>query len=189
MSRQFLVTPMAQAMNGNSSLARDPLEIIAHDHILQIQICDAMERIADGLPDDIDRRLCVQVATCLKYDLPIHHLEEETGLFPLLLQRADPARQIGLVLDRLASEHDMDAEFAGEIAESLDLLGRGERVTNSEMIGYMLRGFFERYRRHIHWEEELVMPIARECLSAVDLNALSKQMEEIRQAHASGNAV
>jgi hemerythrin-like domain-containing protein len=172
---------MVSASNGRSSLARDPLDIIAHDHTVQLQICDAMERIADGLPDDVDRRLCAQVAACLKYDLPLHHLDEENALFPLLRARAQPEQQIDIILGRLASEHDMDTELADEIAECLELLGRGERVLNAEMMGYMLRGFFERYRRHIHWENELVMTVARRCLTPEDLELLALQMNRLRR--------
>ena len=71
-----------------SPLARNPLDMIASAHAVQVQMCDAMERIADGLPDEVDRRLCAQVASCLQFDLPVHHHDEETALFPLLRRRA-----------------------------------------------------------------------------------------------------
>jgi hypothetical protein len=49
------------------------------------------------------------------------------------------------------------------------------------MLGYMLRGFFERYRRHVHWENTLIMPLARLRLSDIDLASLNAQMETNRQ--------
>jgi hemerythrin-like domain-containing protein len=49
------------------------------------------------------------------------------------------------------------------------------------MLGYMLRGFFERYRRHVHWENTLIMPIARRRLGPEDLEALSARMEMNRR--------
>ena len=161
--------------------ARNPLDMIAHAHAVQVQMCDAMERIADGLPDDVDRRLCAQVASCLQFDLPLHHHDEETALFPLLRERAVPEDRLMEILDRLASEHSSDTDFASEIAESLELLGQGGRSGNPDMLGYMLRGFFERYRRHVHWENTLVMPIARIRLTLEDLAALSAQMETNRR--------
>ncbi len=161
--------------------ARNPLDMIAHAHAVQVQMCDAMERIADGLPDDVDRRLCAQVASCLQFDLPLHHHDEETALFPLLRERAVPEDKLMEILDRLASEHSSDTDFASEIAESLELLGQSGRSGNPDMLGYMLRGFFERYRRHVHWENTLVMPIARIRLTLEDLAALSAQMETNRR--------
>jgi hemerythrin-like domain-containing protein len=157
--------------------ARNPLDMIAHAHAVQVQMCDAMERIADGLPDEVDRRLCAQVASCLQFDLPLHHQDEETALFPLLRERAAPEDGLQEILDRLAAEHSSDTDFASEIAESLEDLGQGGRAANPDMLGYMLRGFFERYRRHVHWENTLVMPVARIRLTPQDLEALSAQME------------
>lgn len=161
--------------------ARNPLDLIAHAHAIQVQMCDAMERIADGLPDDIDRRLCAQVAACLQFDLPLHHQDEETALFPLLKVRALPDDGLEGILDRLASEHSSDTDFASEIAENLDVLGQGKGTTNPDMLGYMLRGFFERYRRHVQWENALVMPVARLRLTQEDLETLAARMESNRR--------
>ena len=164
-----------------SPLARNPLDMIASAHALQVQMCDAMERIADGLPDEVDRRLCAQVASCLQFDLPLHHHDEEEGLFPLLRKRAKPEDGLDQILERLAAEHSSDNDFASEIAEALETLGQGGRPANPEMLGYMLRGFFERYRRHVHWENQLVMPLARLRLTREDLEALQFQMNENRR--------
>jgi len=162
-------------------LARNPLDMIASAHALQVQMCDAMERIADGLPDEVDRRLCAQVASCLQFDLPLHHHDEEEGLFPLLMKRARPEDGLDQILARLASEHSSDNDFASEIAEALETLGQGGRPANPEMLGYMLRGFFERYRRHVHWENQLVMPLARLRLTREDLAELQATMNENRR--------
>ncbi|MCA3555381.1 hemerythrin domain-containing protein [Aestuariivirga sp.] len=161
--------------------ARNPLDMIASAHALQMQMCDAMERIADGLPDEVDRRLCAQVASWLQFDLPLHHHDEEVGLFPLLRRRASPGDGLDKIIERLAAEHSSDSDFASEIAEALDALGQGGRPANPEMLGYMLRGFFERYRRHVHWENQLVMPLARLRLTAEDLAQLQASMNESRR--------
>jgi hemerythrin-like domain-containing protein len=168
---------MIQVSGERSFLGRNPLDVIAQAHALQVEVCDMLERIADGLPDDVDRRLCAQAASYLKYDLPRHHQDEETGLFPLLKVRARPGDDLDDILDRLAGEHMSDTDFAAEIAESLDIMGRGERIPNPDMTGYMLRGFFERYRRHVHWENTLIMPVARRRLTEEDLAVLSATME------------
>ncbi len=164
-----------------SPFARDPLDVIASAHETQVQMCDAMERIADGLPDEVDRRLCAQVAACLQFDLPLHHHDEETALFPLLRHRARPEDGLDEILERLAQEHSSDNDFASEIAEALETLSQGGRPANPEMLGYMLRGFFERYRRHVHWENTLVMPLARLRLTRDDLAALQASMNQNRR--------
>jgi cytochrome c553 len=50
------------------------------------------------------------------------------------------------------------------------------------MLGYMLRGFFERYRRHVHWENTLVMPLVRRRLTEDDLANLAAIMASNRAA-------
>lgn len=42
-------------------------------------------------------------------------------------------------------------------------------VPNADMLGYMLRGYFESQRRHIAWEDRVVLPAARSVLNAQDL--------------------
>lgn len=179
-SHVLLGLPMTQSFSESAGIARNPLELLAHAHAVQERLCDALERIADGLPDAVDRRLCAEVTATLIYDMPLHHRDEEQALFPLLRQKALAEDQLDDILDRLASEHQSDTDFAGEIAESLEILGRGDKVRNPDMVGYMLRGFFERYRRHLHWENTLVMPLARQRLTDEDLQALAMQMGKNR---------
>lgn len=173
--------PDTAAAEKRKSFARNPLDMIANAHALQVEMCDAMERIADGLPDEVDRRLCAQVASCLHYELPVHHHDEEEALFPLLRERAKPEDGLAEILDRLAAEHASDNDFAAEIAEALETLAQGGRPENPEMLGYMLRGFFERYRRHVHWENTLVMPLARLRLTPEDLELLQSRLNENRR--------
>jgi hypothetical protein len=163
-----------------SGLARNPLDIIAHSHVLQQELCDALERIADGLPDDVDRRLCARAAANLQFDIPLHHRDEEEALFPRLLMRVEPSDGLEEILQRLSAEHAADTDLGAEIAECLDALAHGQRLSNPDMVGYMLRGFFESYRRHIHWENTLVMPLARQRLNEDDFEAIAAVMERNR---------
>jgi hemerythrin-like domain-containing protein len=173
---------MSQALTSETpaSAIHTPLDQIAFAHALLVEMCDAMELIADGLPDEVDLSLCARVASCLAFELPLHHHDEETALFPRLRRRALPEDGIDVILDRLAAEHASDNDFAAEIVEALDTLGQGGTPQNPEMLGYMLRGFFERYRRHVLWESTLVMPLARLRLTAEDLASLRAQMNQNR---------
>ncbi len=77
-------------------------------------------------------------------------------------------------------EHDADTDLGAEIVEWLDHLAEGKRLGNPDMVGYMLRGFFESYRRHINWENTLVMPVARKRFSEEDYTAIAQVMEQNR---------
>jgi hemerythrin-like domain-containing protein len=172
-------SPMPVRFNA-FEIVRCPLDAMARAHASQLEICDCLERIADGLPSDVDRDLCGTVIESLRIDLPIHHRDEEEGLFPLLEERAEPQDNITDVLARLALEHATDESFADELLDSLEALSRGEIPANPDMLGYMLRGFFESYRRHIYWENAIVLPLAQLRLGQSDLVTLSERMAKHR---------
>lgn len=165
-----------------SDLECNPLDALERDHALQMGLCDILEEIADSLPSDINRSRCREAASALRQELPLHHLDEEQGLFPLLRRRAAQSDQFAAIMARLSSEHAADEGFAEELTEELERLGDGFNPTNPEALGYMLRGFFESYRRHIHWENEILLPLARETLTETDLDELSRVMSSHRQA-------
>ncbi|MBL8906238.1 MAG: hemerythrin domain-containing protein [Rhizobiales bacterium] len=159
---------------------RNALDLIEHEHRIQAQICDTLELIADSLPDCVDKRLCAQVACALREELPLHHRDEECGLFPLIEERALPGDGIAEILARLAMEHATDESFASELLESLDILSEGRELKNPDMVGYMLRSFFESYRRHLHWENAVVLPLARSRLMPQDIVKLEEAMARNR---------
>lgn len=170
--------------SGNGSFdevtRRGPLDAIEHDHLAQAQLCDCLERIADGLPDNVDRQLCATVIETLRLEMPRHHRDEELGLFPLIEKRAQAGDNIVDILARLALEHATDESFADELLESLELLRDGGKLKNPEMVGYMLRSFFECYRRQLLWENAIVMPLARARLTSDDLEELGRRMLDHR---------
>jgi hemerythrin-like domain-containing protein len=162
-------------------LRRSPLDLIEHEHLVQAQLCDSLERIADDLPDNVDQRLCTKVIDSLRFEIPLHHRDEELGLFPLIEKRALPDDNIHDILARLALEHATDESFASELLESLEGLEEGKKLKNPDMVGYMLRSFFECYRRHILWENAIVLPLARARLTPTDLEELDRAMIGHRQ--------
>lgn len=158
------------------ALHRSALDLIEHEHRMQEHLCDILEKIADCLPHEVDPQLCRKAVQALRHDIPLHHRDEELGLFPLLNKYAQNMPVIKMAIQRLETEHDSDEGFAGELIEQLENLAQGGRSGNANMLGYMLRGFFEGYRRHIHWEDAVIMPLARQHLSADDLITLEKVM-------------
>ncbi|WP_119390778.1 hemerythrin domain-containing protein [Taklimakanibacter lacteus] len=170
-----------ETVHSDNWLRRGPLDLIEHEHQVQAQLCDSLERIADDLPDNVDRRLCLQVIDSLQFEMPLHHRDEELGLFPLIEKRALPDDNIHDILARLALEHATDESFASELLESLEGLSEGKKLKNPDMVGYMLRSFFESYRRHILWENAIVLPLARARLTHEDMDELHRTMATHRQ--------
>ncbi|ESZ66675.1 hypothetical protein X727_26950 [Mesorhizobium sp. L103C119B0] len=127
-------------------------------HLEKLQLCDALERIADTLPR-VDSLACLAAANAIVPLLRNIHQYEETVIFPAY-EAALTGRDANLASTRrLRAEHVEDECFAGEVTEILLAIGHGETVENAEAVGFMLRGFFESLRRHIAFEREHVLPM------------------------------
>lgn len=162
-----------------ADIAPDPLMQIAQGHNLHELLCHALELIADGLPHEIHTELGELAILILKEDLPLHHKVEEDALFPLLEKKAD-TENISLITARLSQEHAKDESFAEEIIDSLHNLVHGKLLDNPDMLGYMLRGFFENYRRHLEWENTVILPLAHACFDPQDISDLAASILSLR---------
>ena len=128
---------------------------LSRAHGEQLRLCDALEEIADSLPDKINRQKCIYAAKALGPLVRGVHRYEETVLFPALLA-AEKGAALAETIARLKFEHCEDECFSEELSETLLSLGRGDPV-NAEAAGYMLRGFFEAMRRHIAFERQFIV--------------------------------
>lgn len=152
--------------------APDPLGILREEHALQNELCDLLEAIADGLPHVFDAALAHVSISILETGMPSHMRLEEEALFPLLRRRLPEKHALHSALDCLEHEHDRDGAALVEIVDALRSAITDGRVANPDMLGYMLRGFFEGQRRHIAWEEAVVLPAATDILDQNDLREL-----------------
>jgi hypothetical protein len=124
------------------------------------ELCDQLEQIADSLPDQIDRLLCLRIAGRLVPLMRQAHRFEEDLLFPLVEASMDTSENMQTI-GRLKSEHVYDECSAEAITEELLRIGHGNQVRNPEAFGFMLRAFFDPVRRHLAFERELLL-IARQ---------------------------
>lgn len=150
----------------------DPIGLLREEHALQNELCNLLETLADGLPHQFDRALAQVSISILETGMPSHMRLEEEALFPLLRQRVPDSHPMHSALSCLEHEHDRDGAAVVEIADALRSAISLGRVANPDMLGYMLRGFFDSQRRHIAWEEAVVLPTARDVLTAADLRAI-----------------
>ncbi|MCR9256781.1 MAG: hemerythrin domain-containing protein [Alphaproteobacteria bacterium] len=169
------------------SILGDPIALIRQDHIRQLEICADLESIADSLPHDVDKTLCERLSALLPVSLKLHHKDEERALLPILRQIPQIAETVKTVQDRLEEEHTTDEDFADELAAALADVADLGWPENPEMLGYMLRGYFESHRRHIAWEEAVLLPLADAHLSRSQRHDMAAIMAENRNIQASAH--
>jgi hemerythrin-like domain-containing protein len=139
----------------------DTLLAVDYDHALKLQFCNLLEGIADLLPGRVDHSAANGAIKVLESGFRPHVELEEQILFPLLRRRLPDDSLLVHICAQLEKEHGRDTDFAHEIAEALHPLSKDSDAANPEMLGYMLRGFFEGQRRHIDWENKVIISLAR----------------------------
>ncbi len=85
----------------------------------QRRLCDALEAIADALPNDLDAQRTLHVARSIGPSIRRAHRFEEAIVFPLLKARPDTSSEMASTLERLHFEHWEDESFGDELAEKL----------------------------------------------------------------------
>jgi hemerythrin-like domain-containing protein len=125
------------------------------DHNLQIEICSALETIADLLPQPVPFETANRLRTLLNPSWDHHVSFHERAVFPVLRRYHSCALDLCAELERLELEHTTIACAGHELAEQLEDIAEGSD-SNPDMLGYMLRGVFAERRRHIEFEQRLL---------------------------------
>lgn len=167
----------------------DPIDLLFAAHDRHEKFCDSMEEIADSLPGNVDKDKALDAARMLKTELPLHHLIEERALFPLVIKYATNDDNMVEIIDRLKEEHEVDEGLSDELVEVLESLGAGNAPDNADMVGYMLRGFFENYRRHVTWENNVVLSLARRRLPPKALGEMTIIIRRVKEEHSQENLI
>lgn len=164
---------MAENGGQNALEPEGLLAQIAKEHLQEQTLCDQLERIADDLLEPIDPFLAKTSVVGLRQCTRRHLLLEEGYLYPVLTKRLRRGELEEDLLIQIREEHASDECLAYDTADQLEQAIERGRAENPEMLGYMLHGFFECRRRHIAWEDAVVLPLARSRLSAKDFRAFS----------------
>ena len=154
--------------------------IVGHRGI-QRAICDDLEKIADQLGGPVDSSLCQSVLQKLEYDLPLYHLDEEL-FFSVLCNQHEDDLILAKCAALAAADHRLNETYIFELAEPLRDVGAGGMLYNINTVGYMLRCCFEGLRRHLNWEDAVILNGRMETLSAPGLRVLEAGLARNRSS-------
>ena len=166
----------------------DPLGFIREEHRRQEELCAVLEGLVDDFTKPSSRDKATGILAYLTEELPLHEQDEEEGLIPLLQARCGDAEAQGL-LSRLRGQHADDRARVATLIADLDALyvevplgDPGAFVLNALMLA-------ETWRRHLAWENQVLLPLARDRLNAADLEELGRAMAARRGAAFPGSRV
>ena len=157
-----------------------PLEALREAHFLQRQICLDMETLADTTT--ARPALALAVLTNLCRDLPLHHADEDEGLFPLLRHRARDEDDIAPLLDRLSADHEAHAAAIRPLLPALACMADHALPAPEDRTA--LRALALAERRHMIIENAIILPLAQIRLTAADRRQLIASMAARRAAPA-----
>lgn len=144
-------------------------------------IGDLVETIADSLPEP-SSLVCLRAAAVLRNDFPLYIADLGQCLFPQLRVRHAASKWIMLILKQIEADHQQLEISIDEVAALLERIGEGQaRIQERNVAGYALRGFFEGLRRHICWEENLILPLVSESLTKDDMRIIAEGIEQNRR--------
>jgi hemerythrin-like domain-containing protein len=153
----------SHASYGPQPLGEAFLTLLERDQMRLLRICAALEKIADGLPGTGHQKKTGKVLAFLDKAFLRHVFLHEKWLFPLIRSLEEKNEPLELMLRELEFEHAADRGLIVEILSAF--MGRDSRNRGLEALGYLLRSFFENYRRHAAWERAALYPIVRKHLS------------------------
>lgn len=156
-------------------LAR-PLDFIAAEHYRLRAALTQLDWLARGSMGDGRRKLAKALLRYFTEDYPLHVADEEADFFALLRQRcADDAAFIAS-LDTLGEEHREDVTRLAAVVDGLRHLAEAsQRDEVPPEFAAGARAYTEALRRHIAWENAVLMPVARARLQSADLRRFSQR--------------
>ena len=153
-----------------------PLDFILSEHYRQRLLCEGLAKLTENMELAPVAALAAELKGFLDRDLRLHLEDEEQDLFPLLWQRAQPEDNVKDILDLLSEEHGLDEDLVDFLLEDLAVLASGAQLANPIRFLVNVREFAETQRRHLAWENALLLPVARRRLTQVDLAGLGRSM-------------
>jgi hemerythrin-like domain-containing protein len=156
-------------------LAR-PLDFIAAEHYRLRAAMTQLDWLARGSMGDGRRKLAKALLRYFTEDYPLHLADEEADFFPLLRQRCGDDAAFLASLETLGEEHHDDVTRLAAVVDSLRRFAEaGQRVEIPADFAAGARAYTEALRRHIAWENAVLMPVARARLQSADLRRLAQR--------------
>jgi len=162
------------------NLFRAPIDYLYAEHFRQQIVCNLLDEIALGPARREAQGQAARVLSYLEHDLPHHIADEEKDLLPFLRERCRPADRAERVLRLLSEEHSRDQDLSDDLCAGLRALAAGNAPAREDAFLRAATAFAELQRRHLAWEDELILPLARKRLTAEDLKTIGQRMAERR---------
>ncbi|MCP4898795.1 MAG: hypothetical protein GY906_17635 [bacterium] len=159
----------------------DPIETLANEHGLIRHFVDNMalaaEKIETGArpPREV---FDLGVEFARTFADTFHHLKEEHVLFVRLAQKK--RGEFDAQLEVLRQQHERCRALVNSIGEAIDGYAAGDDMKAADLVQH-IGAYTSLLRLHIHTEDHVFFPMAREELTEDDMKALRAEFEKENQ--------
>lgn len=168
-------------------LMATPLDFFFAEHFRHRQLCGLIDQLSTAT--FFDAAPIAEVVDFLRFEAPIHIIDEEEDLFPLLRRRCLPEDELEGVLGVLSAEHKADGVLGKAVRDFLEHCLETRSAPGTSLAGRRdLAAFAAQERRHLALENAVVLPIARQRLTPEDLTGLARRLAA-RRGRAPGETV
>jgi len=155
---------------------QDPLEQIGAEHDHQLQLLTTLEHVIKADDAEEMSRFAPKLLEFFNDDLARHLEHEEKGLFPILKRRCRPSDDLEMIVNQLSYEHELDRDLVEFLLVDLEKIAHGHHNATPARFNINAQAFIETQRRHIEWENRIVLPLARNRLTETDMTELRNLM-------------
>lgn len=125
----------------------------------QAVLCNALESVADRLPDKVAHGECLHLRRAIPPILAAVHRLEEDIILPFITKRWRMPLGLPEILDQICYEQIEEECYAEELCDALRAYGTGLVKPSPETLGYMLRAYFDCARRRIRFDCTVLIPM------------------------------
>lgn len=177
-SSKTLASPLGAAIDPAEFLR--PIEFLRCDHERQRSFCTRL----DALVDDIHQPESQKIAASL-LDFAIHDMswaveDEEELIAPAIMRRCAPEKGPTAVVENMFRQHRSVAKLAAKTIDGLDRLVAGSLPVGPLDFILSALQFAEILRRHLDWEDGVLLPLSVLRLTEEDQMSLGSSMARRR---------
>ncbi len=155
---------------------RFPLDVIASEHNRQLRLCDRIEDLASNRQFESLVQEATALLAYLTKDLPLHCRDEEEDLFPMLKIACRPDDGVDGILAELERDHAAEMFLGRHVIVDLKAIVRGSPIDSTLRLFGNLSTFCKAQRRHVDWENIVVLPLAQRRLSPTNQEEMGRNM-------------
>lgn len=177
-SSEILASPIGTVIDPAEFLR--PLEFLRCDHERQRSFCTRLDALVDDIHQPGNQKIAASLLDFAINDMSWAVEDEEELIAPALMRRCSPEKGPNAVVADMLRQHRTVALLAAKTIDGLDRLVAGSLPVGPLDFILSALQFAEILRRHLDWEDGVLLPLSVSRLTEEDQMSLGSSMARRR---------